>query len=40
MWKLKGIDIKMGLAYLENEYGKEIGNNTQNRLKVTRQFFF
>ncbi len=39
-WYLKGNSIKAGITYQEDEYGTAIGNKTENRLKVTTQFFF
>ena len=39
-WYLRGNTTKVGIFYQEDDYGKNIGNKTQKRFKLTTQWFF
>ena len=39
-WYLRGNSTKVGIAYQSDDYGEKIGDKTENRLKITTQWFF
>jgi hypothetical protein len=39
-WYLRGNSTKVGLAYQQDKYGKDLGDYTDKRYKLTTQWFF